>query len=99
MTFDASTYHRAPTDADVAAAHKLANLPQVIQCAYCGVITTGFQNYGEPPTARSATRDHIWPKDLRSTERNGTLICCFRCNQLKGNMRPSEWLEYLEGKP
>jgi hypothetical protein len=80
---------------DEAAASVLLGSAKDLPCAYCGTP----MRYGSK-TARP-TRDHVWPKDVRSVTRgrNGTVWCCHLCNQRKGDMLPSEWLEVMRKEP
>lgn len=63
-------------------------------CAYCGEPMV----HGDPK--RQPTRDHIWPKAVRSIAegRVGKVWCCHQCNMQKGDMMPSEWLAVLESR-
>lgn len=53
----------------------------------------------------SRTMDHIFPKHLLRLlpskpsfhwRQNNLVVCCFNCNQNKGNMWPLEWLATME---
>ena len=70
------------------AAAKLRALAREMPCAYCGEPMV----HGDP--LRHPTRDHIWPKAVRSMSagRVGKIWCCAKCNGAKGDMMPSEWL-------
>ncbi len=77
---------------DQEAAHVLMSMCfRVLPCAYCGV------DMDSSDPSRRPTRDHIWPKGMRSIEqgRTGTVWCCHGCNIKKGNMTPSEWLAVI----
>lgn len=71
-----------------------------LPCAYCrrpmvgSVIRNG-------PTSTAPTRDHIWPKEFRSIDagRCGTVWCCHRCNLVKGDMMPAEWVLFMRDNP
>lgn len=56
-------------------------------CHYCGRLV--------PP--RELTMDHVVPlvRGGRTTKSN-VVPCCKACNDLKGNLVPSEWDAYLE---
>lgn len=43
-----------------------------------------------------ATRDHVRP---RSKGGRYTVPCCLACNNLKGDMMPSEWFDYMRANP
>lgn len=82
---------RVATDIDDAAAHLLKADAHTLPCAYCGVPMT----YDDQKTY--PTRDHVWPKDMRSIEagRTGKVWCCHQCNMRKGNKSPSHWLSEI----
>lgn len=80
-----------PSQADLDAAQFLRQLARTMPCAYCGEM----MDYSSP--AKVPTRDHIWPRLVRSiTEgRTGKVWCCHACNIRKGDMMPAEWLAVL----
>lgn len=75
-------------DGDKIAAQALRDRAQPMPCAYCGDLMI----YGDQK--KHPTRDHIWPKAVRSISEGhtGTVWCCAECNLKKGDMMPSEWL-------
>lgn len=81
------------TDADAAAILFAASAE--MPCAYCGEI---MQN---TPRRRTATKDHVWPKHMRSIDKKqvGIVWCCGKCNLEKGNMSPAQWLAYMRRRP
>lgn len=65
------------------------------KCCYCAEpMKLAFKHYGEDDFA---TRDHIVPRSRygANNEANSAL-CCYRCNQEKGDRTPEEWLSDLE---
>lgn len=42
------------------------------------------------------TKDHIWPLELGGT---ATVACCFKCNQMKANLLPEQWREFMYSNP
>lgn len=42
------------------------------------------------------TNDHIVPKSLGGRK---TVICCLKCNNLKGDMLPEAWAAYMAANP
>lgn len=83
---------RKATRQDDLAARELMRLAPPVLCGYC----RKPMPYGDP--LRPPTRDHIWPRGMRniSRQRIGKIWCCQKCNQLKGDMSPSEWLEVVK---
>jgi 5-methylcytosine-specific restriction endonuclease McrA len=83
-----------PSHEDYAAAWKILTRGKPMPCAYCG----NDMIYGDQK--RHPTRDHIWPKAVRSISegRIGRVWCCASCNLAKGDMMPSEWLKVLTGR-
>lgn len=79
---------------DYEAADALRDLAPQMPCAYCGELMV----HGDP--RRHPTRDHIWPKAVRSISagRTGKIWCCALCNNEKGDMMPSEWLALIREK-
>lgn len=55
-------------------------------CYYCGQEL--FQDINK-------TADHFWPKSLGGYLK---VKCCKKCNKLKDNMTPNQWIEYLKTK-
>lgn len=52
---------------------------------------------------RSATVDHVFPKQMISAwshsaewQRRNRVTCCKRCNNKKGHMPPSKWIEHVK---
>ncbi|MFG6082195.1 HNH endonuclease [Paracoccus litorisediminis] len=82
------------TQRDYDAAWMLELMAELMPCAYCRMP----MNYREPK--RHPTRDHIWPKAMRSTvgNRTGKLWCCQECNSRKADKTPSEWLAMLRAR-
>lgn len=76
---------------DYDAARELRKLSPNMPCAYCDEPMV----LGDP--IRHPTRDHIWPKAVRSISagRVGKVWCCAKCNLEKGDMMPSDWLMKL----
>lgn len=79
---------------DREAAEILVRRSPQMPCAYCGEPMV----HGDPK--RHPTRDHIWPKAVRSIAegRVGKVWCCHQCNMKKADMMPSEWLAALNPK-
>lgn len=79
---------------DYKAAAALVERAPKMPCSYCGQP----MEYGHPEL--QPTRDHIWPKAVRSMDagRTGKLWCCAKCNLEKGDMMPSEWLARLQSR-
>lgn len=73
---------------DDAAAAVLLALAPVLPCAYCGAPMDPCDPLRRP------TRDHIWPRRLRSLNagRIGRVWCCGSCNLRKADKSPAEWL-------
>jgi HNH endonuclease len=46
----------------------------------------------------SATRDHTVPR-CRGGSKSAIVICCRKCNGLKGDMLPAEWAAYMTANP
>jgi hypothetical protein len=42
------------------------------------------------------TRDHVIPRSRGGREK---VICCWKCNSLKGDMMPDEWAAYMAANP
>lgn len=83
------------TPEDLVAAAAIRRAARTMPCAYCGEL----MDYSTP--AKVPTRDHIWPKAVRSIAegRIGRVWCCQSCNIRKGDMMPSEWLKTLSVAP
>lgn len=81
-----------PKEYEAAAA--LAEMSAQMPCTYCRKPMVQGHSQLQP------TRDHIWPKVMRSMEggRTGKVWCCAKCNFEKGDMMPSEWLARLKSK-
>lgn len=60
-----------------------------LPCHYCERLMVAYS-----PT--HPTRDHVIP-----ASRGGrlTVWCCYQCNQIKGDMLPVEWAEYMLAYP
>lgn len=83
--------HSVPSREDHDAAQELRRLSHTMPCAYCGQL----MDYSS--LARTPTRDHVWPRKVRSIAegRTGKVWCCHACNIRKGDMMPAEWLAVL----
>lgn len=81
-----------PTPEDHQAVEELLATAPPMLCAYCGLSMV----YGD--RHRHPTRDHIWPKRVRSAAggRNGTVWCCIACNRAKRDLLPAAWLRELK---
>ncbi len=62
------------------------------KCAYCRRTMESTQS----PSRVAATRDHIIPKSIGGTYR---VWCCRTCNNLKADMKPDEWAQYMCDNP
>lgn len=47
-------------------------------------------------STRAATKDHVHPKSLGGRTK---VWCCVACNNLKGDMLPSAWAEFMAANP
>lgn len=47
-------------------------------------------------TAQHPTRDHVHPK---SKGGRSTVMACYECNQIKGDMLPTEWAVFMVENP
>lgn len=57
------------------------------KCEYCGVRVTHAKRDRPKPT--SATMDHVMPLSKGGhTRKNNMVLCCYACNQAKGNLLP-----------
>jgi len=85
------------TNLDYVAANAILASKSEKYCTYCRRELLGFPGNGETPEHDHTTRDHVWPRRLRSQthNRNGIVLCCYRCNQEKGEMSPGAWVEKL----
>lgn len=65
-------------------------------CTYCDrrLIKNGCGDL--PPKSRGQTRDHVVPASAGGTL---TVKACFACNQVKGDMHPSEWRRFMDSNP
>jgi hypothetical protein len=61
-------------------------------CPYCSRSMGGSQMVAQP---NSPTRDHIVPRWADGQEQT---VCCFQCNNDKGDYFLSEWIEILRRK-
>lgn len=60
------------------------------KCAYCPRLMSKVDYRLHP------TRDHIMPK---SRGGRATVVCCFTCNGIKGDMLPDVWAAYMDANP
>jgi hypothetical protein len=72
----------------------LPELVAGIPCHWCGVPMTARN--GQPKDPTDATRDHVFPKSRGGKDR---VWACLRCNTLKGNMDPMDWVDLIVGEP
>jgi len=54
-------------------------------CWYCGESI--------PIGSFRRTADHFWPKHLKGRLK---VVCCYSCNNEKGGMIPTAWIEHLK---
>lgn len=82
------------------AAKTLLSMGADMPCTYCRRPMSGTV-VANAPAGTAPTRDHIWPKEFRSAThgREGKVWCCNRCNLVKGNMMPAEWLKFMSDNP
>lgn len=82
---------------DYVAANAILQSTVDIVCTYCGVDLLEINSPQLPLPDRAVTRDHVWPRRLRSTEggRVGVVPCCHACNQRKGEMSPGDWIMHM----
>lgn len=62
------------------------------RCQYC-------RRTLEAPTSSSrvaATRDHVMPRSAGGLR---TVLACFQCNNLKGDMLPDQWTAFMAANP
>lgn len=64
-----------------------------IVCNYCKRPLT---KPSVPMRSLSATKDHVKPKSEGGRK---TVPCCFACNNMKGNMSISEWINFMSINP
>ena len=65
---------------------------RTVKCPYCTRTLEGTQSI----SCVAATRDHVVPQS-----RGGVVVvwACFTCNNLKGDMLPSEWQAFMDANP
>lgn len=61
-------------------------------CGYCS------RPMDKNSDALRATRDHSIPRSKGGTS-SPKIICCHKCNGLKGDMLPDEWAAYMRANP
>lgn len=61
-------------------------------CTYCHRTLTDPMKGG----STAATRDHVAPKSAGGWR---TVRCCRACNEVKGNMMPDQWVEFMRETP
>lgn len=62
--------------------------PGKFTCCYCGI----------PLDRSNYTRDHLIPVNRGGkTTHDNIKPCCYDCNQEKGNMMPSTYIEFVRG--
>ncbi len=59
-------------------------------CHYCGRTMERNHRTLQP------TRDHVIPASRGGRE---VIICCQRCNEIKGDMMPGEWASFMAAHP
>ena len=65
------------------------------KCFYCGV---GMSKYhppqGQAHHAHEVTKDHVLPKSRGGTHQAKRIVlACYKCNLVKANRTPGEWME------
>lgn len=70
-------------------------------CYWCDRPMTKKSNKsGSSPLPTHATKDHIVPRCRGGGNRNGNRVwACLRCNNLKGNMMPDDWMAWMAVNP
>lgn len=58
-------------------------------CSYCARKMIAW-------TITHPTRDHVVPRSRGGTE---TVWCCHQCNQLKADMMPWDWAQFMKANP
>lgn len=71
---------------------------KLLRCFYCGIETYQHRlTDGERPHPQMRTKDHLHPRAKGGGNNcmGNTVVCCFKCNQEKGD---KTYLEFLQSK-
>jgi hypothetical protein len=69
-----------------------------LNCEYCGKkLKFSGSKRGKQPAQNSATIDHIIPLSAggRKTDASNLCLTCIKCNRMKSNMLPLEFIKFL----
>lgn len=62
----------------------------------CGVHCSYCKREMIPYSDTHPTRDHVYPKSLGGTK---TVWACVTCNNMKANMLPEDWRDFMDENP